>query len=212
MEYYAAVSAIDWNVGRLLEVLKANGTEHNTLVIFSADHGDTFGKRPGTSLPSPKTVCYDDSAKVPLMMRWPAGLPRALTYRGGVSSVDIMPTILEAAGVPIPSRVQGRSRIREIQTNDLGWKEPVFMENITHTPIADGKIAVERAVRTERWKLILRDHPRHELYDMQADPGEANDLFARPEYAATIRELAGLIQDWGRRLGDRVAVELAGKV
>ena len=213
MEYYAAVSAIDWNVGRLLAALKETGREEDMLVIFTSDHGDTFGKRPGSSLGAPKTVCYDDSAKVPLIMRWPSRFPRGIEYRGGVSVADLMPTILDAAGVPIPSRVQGRSRIPDIQKGDTGWREPVFMENVTGAPIPiGGKPALERAVRTQRWKLILRDHPRNELYDITADPAEKNDLFLYPDFVPEIKELSRLIHDWGERLDDPVAVELSRKL
>lgn len=211
MEYFAAVSAIDWNVGRLIEVLRTTGQEKDTLVIFTSDHGDTFARRPGSSDVARKTVSYDDSAKIPLIMLWPAKLPRMVEYRGGVSGVDIMPTILDAAGIPIPSRVQGRSRIPETLRGDTGWKEPVFIENIPHEPL-EGKRVVERAVRTDRWKLILRDHPRNELYDLVADPGEKNDLFLYPEFAPKIKELARLMQDWGNRLNDQVAVVLTQKL
>ena len=211
MEYYAAVSAIDWNVGRVMEALRMAGQEKDTLVIFTSDHGDTFGKRPGSSDVARKTVSYDDSAKVAWLMRWPARLPRGMEYQGGVSGADLMPTILDAAGIAIPERVQGRSRIPNIEKGDVGWKEPVFMENIPHEPL-EGQRVVERAVRTERWKLILRDHSRSELYDMAADPAEKQDLFLYPEFAAQVKELGRLILDWGQRCDDPASVELAQKI
>ncbi len=163
MEYYAAASAVDWNVGRLLARLKSLGLEENTLVSFTADHGETFGKRLGSGN---KTVSYEESAKVPLLVRWPARLPRGLTYEGGVCTVDLMPTILEAARLPIPARVQGRSRLVEIEKKQTGWKAPVFLQNITQR-LVDGRPAIERAVRTKEWKLIIRSHPRNELYNLE---------------------------------------------
>jgi arylsulfatase A-like enzyme len=89
-------------------------------------------------------------------MRWPGHLP-AVEYRGGVTTLDLMPTILEAAGLPVPQRCQGHGRIADVRAGRLGWREPVFLENITQE--IDGKRAIERAVRTENWKLILRDRP-----------------------------------------------------
>jgi len=205
--YWGAVTAVDRDLGLVLATLKQLGLERNTFVSFTADHGETFGQRLGSA---DKTVSYDDSAKVPLLLRWPAGMPGGLVYEGGVSTVDLMPTILAAAGLPIPARVQGRSRLEEIRRHDLGWKAPVFLENITQKDV-DGKPAIERAVRTPEWKLILRDHPRDELYDLVRDPGERTDLMKRPEQKARIRQLAELILHWGEKTNDPVAVRLAGK-
>jgi arylsulfatase A-like enzyme len=202
--YYGAVTAVDLDVGRVLDKLAALKLDDSTFVSFTADHGETFAQRPGSQA---KTVCYEESAKVPLLLRWPGKLPAAV-YQGGMTTLDLMPMILEAAGVATPDRCQGQSRLGDVRAGRLGWKEPVFLQNITQYPI-EGKPAIERAVRTERWKLILRDHPRSELYDIEADPGERNDLFAREP--GRVKELAALIANWGARVGDTVAAEMAAK-
>jgi arylsulfatase A-like enzyme len=119
-----------------------------------------------------------------------------------------MPTMLEAAGLPTPERGQGDSRLGEIRRRDLGWKSPVFIENITQKDV-DGKPAIERAMRTPGWKLILRDHPNDELYDLARDPGEHTDLLNRPEQKTRVRELARLIFQWGEKTNDPVAMRLA---
>jgi N-acetylglucosamine-6-sulfatase len=203
--YYGAVTAVDRDLGLLLAKLKDLGLERDTLVSFTADHGETFGQRLGSAN---KTVSYDDSAKVPLLLRWPAGMPGGLVYEGGVTTLDLMPTMLEAAGLPIPQRVQGHSRLGEIRRRELGWKGAVFIENITQKDV-DGKPAIERAVRTPDWKLILRDHPNDELYDLAHDPGERTDLLNRPEQKTRVRELARLIFQWGEKTSDPVAMRLA---
>ena len=98
----------------------------------------------------------------------------------------------------------------ETQSGRTGWKEPAFLENVTGTEVQEPstfKPSIERAVRTEHWKLILRDQPRSELYDLEKNPAERNDLFAgAPD---TVKQLAGLILDWGNKTGDPVAVKLA---
>jgi choline-sulfatase len=205
-DYYGAVTAVDWNVGRLLDKLNGLKMDGRTFVSFTADHGETFGERLGSTN---KTVSYDDSAKVPLLMRWPGHIPPGVDYRGGVTTLDLMPSILEAAGIPLPSRLEGFSRLEEVRSGRTGWNQPVFLENITDKVVQGppDRQAVERAVRTERWKLILRDHPRSELYDIQADPGEKNDLFSREP--AKVKELAQLILNWGEKMGDDIAVKLA---
>jgi arylsulfatase A-like enzyme len=133
-----------------------------------------------------------------------------VVYEGGVTTLDLMPTMLEAAGIPIPARVEGLSRIQEIRDRNLGWKAPVFLENITQN-VVEGKHAIERAVRTPEWKLILRDHPRDELYNIKSDPDEKNDLFDNPNQRARIQDLAKLIKGWGEKTKDLVAVKLASR-
>jgi arylsulfatase A-like enzyme len=203
--YYGAVTAVDTDFGRVIDKLAALGLDQKTFVSFTADHGETFGGRPGSQ---DKTVCYEESARVPFLMRWPGHIPAGTRYQGGVTTLDLMPSILEAAGIKVPARAQGRSRLGEIRSGRTGWKEPVFLENITQLNV-DGKPSIERAVRTERWKLILRDHPRCELYDLEKDPAEQSDLFAAQP--AKVKELSRLILNWGEKLKDPVAVEMARK-
>ena len=204
-DYYGAVTAVDTDLGRVLDKLQALGLEDRTFVSFTADHGETFGLRPGSQN---KTVCYEESARVPFLLRWPGRIPAGVKYQGGVTTLDLMPSMLTAAGIALPARLEGHSRLDDIQARRTGWREPVFLENITQKDV-DGKPSIERAVRTERWKLILRDHPRSELYDLASDPGEQNDLFRREP--AKVKELARLILDWGRKLKDPVAVDFARK-
>ena len=203
--YWGAVTAVDRDLGLLLAKLKALGLERNTFVSFTADHGETFGRRPGSQN---KTVCYEESAKVPLLLRWPAGMPGGLVYEGGMTTLDLMPTMLEAAGLPVPARVQGHSRLGEIRRRELGWKAPVFLENITQKEI-DGKVAIERAVRTREWKLILRDHPQDELYDLAHDPEERSNLIGAANQRERVRELARLILAWSGKTSDPVGAALA---
>ena len=205
-DYYGAVTAVDTAIGRVLDRLNSLGLESRTFVSFTADHGETFGRRPGSQN---KTVCYEESARVPLLMRWPGQIPAGVKFEGGVTTLDLMPSILEAAGLKAPARLEGRSRIGEIKSGRTGWTEPVFLENITQKDV-DSKPSIERAVRTERWKLILRDHPRCELYDLRADPAERDDLFSREP--AKVKELARLILKWGEKTKDPVAIEFAGKL
>jgi arylsulfatase A-like enzyme len=204
-EYYGAVTAVDADIGRVLDKLKALGLEDKTFVSFTADHGETFGQRAGSQN---KTVCYEESARIPLLMRWPGHIPSGVTYQGGVTSLDLMPSILTAAGIKLPRRLEGHSRLEDIRAGRTGWTEPVFLENITQKDV-EGKPSIERAVRTGRWKLILRDHPKCELYDLETDPAERQDLFA--SQPAKVKELARLIERWGEKLKDPVAVELARK-
>ena len=205
--YWGGVTAVDHDLGQVLAKLKELGLDRNTFVSFTADHGETFGLRLGSQN---KTVSYDDSAKVPLLLRWPEGMPGGLVDEGGVTTIDLMPTMLQAAGLAVPERLQGQSRLKEIRARDLGWKAPVFLENITQY-VVEGKPAIERAVRTAEWKLILRDHPRDELYNLTKDPAEKDDLLHDPGEKARIRDMARLLRDWGEKTNDPVAIQLASR-
>ena len=205
--YWGGVTAVDHDLGQVLAKLKEMGLERNTFVSFTADHGETFGLRLGSQ---DKTVSYDDSAKVPLLLRWPEQIPGGLVYEGGMTTLDLMPTMLQAAALPIPERVQGQSRMKEIRARDLGWKGPVFLENITQNDV-EGKPAIERAIRTPEWKLILRDHPRDELYNLKSDPEEKNDLIHNPDQKVRIRDLARMVRDWGEKMNDPVATQLGSR-
>jgi len=211
VDYYAACSAIDWNVGRLLDKLDQLGLTRDTMVIFTSEHGETFGKRP---LSTNKRVGYEESARVPMLVRYPAMLPPGVVYQGGVSTIDLMPTMLAAAGLKVPERVEGISRIPRILKRDTGWKEPVFTQNITQPKLMDGPHH-ERMVRLREWKLILRKlrNPNapnmDELYDLNADPGERRNRIAEGATKPKTRELAGLMLAWGNKIGDGLAVKLA---
>ena len=127
MEYYAACTALDSYIQRLLDKLDEIGQSDNTMVVFTSDHGDDFGGRP---LSSNKRVGYEESARIPMIVRYPPLIRAGSVYEGGVTTLDLMPMMLEAAGLPIPERLEGKSRIGEIEAGDLGWKEPVFQQNV----------------------------------------------------------------------------------
>ena len=210
MEYYASCSALDSYIGRLLEKLEDLELAENTMVVFTSDHGEAFRKRP---LSSNKRVGYEESARVPMIVRYPAELPAGVVYEGGASTLDLMPTMLEAAGLAIPERLEGQSRISEILAGDLGWKEPVFQQNRTQ-PGIDGGPHDERMVRLGEWKLIVRrfNRPRmprmDELYNLLSDPDEQTNVISDPVNGARVKELAGMLAAWGRDINDQVAVQL----
>ncbi|MBI3280484.1 MAG: sulfatase-like hydrolase/transferase [Acidobacteria bacterium] len=212
MEYYAAASNVSWNIGRLREQLSKLGLDRRTCVVFSTDHGETFGRRPGSKN---KRVCYDDSARIPLLMSLPGRLAAGLAWRSGVSNVDIMPTLLGIAGLKPVRSADGRNLFPRILAREDRWTGPVVIQNITQ-PLPDGATAVERAIRTERWKLIIKQpvsRPReyvYELYDMNSDPGESRNLFDAG-HARTAGYLANELAAWASRFRDPLAAAFAAE-
>ena len=216
-EYYATVSNLDWNVGRVLDVIRKRGSLDDTLVILTSDHGRPWTERPGTT--EGIGIGYEDVIRVPMILRYPKMLPSAKRWNAGVTTADLMPTILEAANISLSQGViadeatpalHSRSLIRELHGEDR-WTRPVVVQNIPQKGI-DGSYYDERVLRTEWHKLILRRFEIRpqlrpgELYDLRTDPKESANLYA--ERTNLVKDLAGQLAEWGEAHQDTVAVEL----
>ncbi len=174
--YYGCVKRIDECFGRMLDALKSLGLDDDTIVIFTSDHGCHFKTRNDEY----KRSCHDASIRVPTAITGP-GFERGGQVREMVSLIDLPPTILDAAGVDVPSEMHGRSLLPLVNRQTTDWPEEVFVQ------ISES--CVGRAIRTERWKysVVAPDaHPftdggadvyvEDALYDTHADPYEQNNL------------------------------------
>ncbi len=216
--YNGAVANLDWNIGRMVDTLKRRNLLDNTLIIVTTEHGRNWSPRPGTV----EGICtsYEETARIPLLVRYPKLLPAGRVWKPGVTLCDLAPTILEAAGVQAVvggivdagagSPFQGRSLIARVREGREVWR-PVVIENIPQAAI-DGSLFEERAVRTERHKMIVRRFDNRpelrpgEIYDLQADPGETRNLWSsRRDLRA---ELGEQMAAWGAEYQDPVSVEL----
>ena len=216
--YYGSVSALDWNVGRILDKLREKDVLDDTMIIFTTEHGRAWTERPG----SVEGMCtsYDDAARIPLMIRYPKRLPSGKVWQSGVSSVDIMPTILDAAGiVPIMGAygndfrpvLHGRSLLREVNEGRDNWSRPIMIQNVPQRAI-DNALYEERGLRSEQFKIILRKYGVRpvrrpgELYDMKADPSETRNIWDSSR--STVKEMASKVRDWGEEHDDDLSIEL----
>ena len=213
--YYAAVSALDSYVGRLRACLEEEGLAEDTLVIFLSDHGETFDLDPRKPH---KCVCHDTALRVPMLMCGAGVEGHGRRVHLAVGIEDLGPTILDAAGVAVPDRYHGRSLL-EAQREPSDWRDAHFAQNdliLVRTP--------QRAIRTERWKLILSMDEAHELYDLNVDPEELLNVYATPrehfhceyehfpDHRPQIEALTRRILTRAKEVGDDVGVSLAGRV
>ena len=164
-------------------------------------------------------TAYEEAVRVPLIIRHPKLFPAGRVWNSGVSHVDLMPTILEAAGIRTTfsmlnrtfPQIQGTSLIPRVQSGRDEWRDPVVIENVPQMAI-DGGLYDERAIRHERHKLILRKFENRpvlrpgELYDLKSDPGETKNLYSSKADAR--KSLARSLAGWGRRSEDPLAIEL----
>ncbi|MDE1176335.1 MAG: sulfatase-like hydrolase/transferase [Edaphobacter sp.] len=172
--YYAMIEQVDTDMGRMMHALEESGQADNTIVIFMSDHGEMLGDH-GMYLKGP--YFYDCLTRVPLIVRWPGHFKQGLKVDALVELVDIAPTLVEAAGIPVPSGMQGRSLMPLLTGQTTQHRDSVYMEYF------DANATYEippmlTSVRTDKWKLNYCDKPRTgELYDLEKDPGEFNNLW-----------------------------------
>lgn len=186
-EYDAEIHYADRQIGRLLEHLHANGLYDETLVTVTADHGEEFGEH---GLYQEHWSTHDGTQHVPLVVKPPASEPVDQGTRSQlVTNVDLAPTLVDYAGLDAPAQWQGRSLRPLIAGASSDWRDHVVFDH--------GLYTAQRAVRTDRWKLIRTYHPgmwesvvpEVGLYDMDADPWEQTDVTDdHPEVVSALTE------------------------
>ena len=201
--YNQAVSHLDEQIGRLLTALRETGLAERTVVVLLGDNGYMMGERgvggPG-SLANGKQVPYESSLRVPFMMVGP-GLPEGLVSNLPVSSLDLPPTLLSLAGVPVPGSWPGRDLMAALAGKlEVG---EAFTEWSDEKSEKFGNLAY-RVVRTPAHKLIVWKDPARgdELYDLSTDPAEAHNLIADPAAQEVLRDLRSRLSVWMRRNED----------
>jgi arylsulfatase A-like enzyme len=201
--YDEAVSHLDEQLGRVLAALRETGLAERTIVVLLGDNGYMMGER-GLGGPDSgadgKQVPYESSLRVPFLMLGP-GLPKALASDLPVSSMDLPPTLLSLAGVPVPDTWPGRDLRAALEGKiDIG---EAFAEWSDEKSEKFGGLAY-RVVRTPTHKLIVWKDPAkgEELYDLKADPAEAHNLIAEPGAQAVLGDLRGRLRAWMERNHD----------
>jgi arylsulfatase len=190
--YAANVTMIDQQIGRILQTLDARGYLENALVVFTSDHADALGDHGHIQ----KWTMYDSVVRVPLIF-WSKNLPIAPGQRDElVQMFDIAPTILETAGLPIPSDFEARSLCGAL-TNDPQHqpREAVYAE-LARDHIQTGSEFILMR-RDRQWKIVLYlDDSYGELYDLQADPGETTNLWTTDAVSGLRDELSATCLRW----------------
>lgn len=181
--YYGAVSFLDEQIGRILEALDRRGWLDETLILFTADHGDMTGDHHLWR----KSYAYEASARIPMLMRWPKGLidaPRGHVSGKAVELRDILPTCLAAAGAAVPEAVEGRSLLDAVTGQGDPWREYVDLEHdICYSPANHWS-----ALTDGRMKYIFHARDGEEqLFNLEEDPGEERDLAGEAVYTEALR-------------------------
>lgn len=186
--YYRMIEMVDAEIGRLLDALDDSGEAANTVVVFTADHGEGRGRHQLVT----KNFLYDEAAKVPLVIRAAGRVPAGRVDREHlVSGMDILPTLCDFGGVKTPPNVRGLS-LRPVLEDKAGPSHEFVAAEVTRTG---------RMIRTRRYKYITYiNDPVEQLFDMQADSGETKNLAGSSAHASALAEHRKLLAQWQRGL------------
>ena len=192
LSYFRCLTAADESLGRILRVLDELRLAEGTMVVFAGDNGYYMGEHRELG---DKRSAYDESLRIPLLVRYPPLGLRDATIDGMVLNIDLAPTLLDYAGAGIPDRMQGRSWRPLFEGRRSGWRKAFFYDYFYERGFRTPAVT---AVRTETAKLIR--YPGHEewteLFDLMVDPYETKNLFGEPDQRALRLELEA---EYGRQ-------------
>lgn len=181
--YYASVSFMDAQVGKILQTLKEEGLEENTIVVFASDHGFHLGEHDFWM----KVSLHEESVQVPFLIKAPG--MKAGTSLSFTELVDLYPTLVDLVGGKIPGNIQGKSLVPVLKDTQAQVRDMAF--SVTQ----NGNTYL---VRTDRWAYIQYDEDAKsgmELFDMYQDPKQFTNLAGLPEYADTLAEMQQRLRD-----------------
>jgi arylsulfatase A-like enzyme len=197
--YYAHCSALDACIGKLQQAIQEAGLEEDTVFVFTSDHGDMLGSHGLWEKQWP----YDESAHVPFLLKYPALYRSGSTVDMPFSTPDIMPTLLELCGIPVPPNVQGRSRAPVLHGAPQDDEAALIANYHPFGQWPRSRGGREwRGVRTERYTYVRDLNGPWLLFDNQADPYQMNNLVNRPEQAGVQAELDAALQERLKETGD----------
>ncbi len=199
--YWGYCGYLDQQIGKVAVALKETGQWDNTLVVFTSDHGDMVGAH--GMIWKLDTCGYEELFKVPAIIKIPAMKNRGFRTNVLAGTIDLLPTILEAAGIPLPQRIDGQSLLPVIGDKTDLHREIVFSDVMNQSIVC----------RNERYKFVLnwRERDLDELYDLQSDPGEMKNLAYDDDSQDVVRIMKHQILQWAKETGHRYADLIARK-
>jgi arylsulfatase A-like enzyme len=212
--YMANITLVDNMVGTINQAIKDAGIEDNTIVVFTSEHGDMMGDHGMLE----KRSMFEESARVPLLMKVPWLSKGNQVIEGSVGHIDLVPTLLDLIGQEVPNHLQGKSLKPVLEgESDLSENDVFISWNGYDNNIPDrflGDIRINRMLRLpwrtvvtpDRWKLALCAGDQCELYDLNDDPYEQNNLFNDPDQQDRVRDMAARIRVWQVQTGDTAPI------
>lgn len=198
-DYYAGIVAADENAGRMFQALTDMGKLDDTVIMFSADHGFFLGEWRKYD----KRFMHEPSIRTPMLVRYPRMIRAGSDADQMVLNLDIAPTLLELAGLKIPSSMQGQSMVPILKGEEpRNWRKDWLYEYYEYP--GPHNVRKNRGVRTERYKFIHYYEPpeEFELYDLHDDPGELRNLYGDPRHASLAADLRRRLEELRKETDD----------
>lgn len=212
-DYLRCIQSVDDNVGRVLDYLDAEGLAGNTVVIYTSDQGFFLGDHGMFD----KRLMYEESLRMPFLMRYPKEIKPGSVNRDIILNIDFAPTFLDYAQRAMPAEMQGRSFRQNVEGyKPKNWRTAMYYRYWMHND-NDHHVPAHYGIRTERWKLIYYYNqplgmtgsfannmpPEWELFDMKNDPREMHNLYSDPKHAQLIEHLKQQMAKLQREAGDK---------
>ena len=197
-DYLRCVRGLDDAIGRMLDYLDQNGLSENTIVIYTSDQGFYLGEHGWFD----KRFMYEESFRMPFVVRWPGKIKPGTINKDLLMNVDIAPTLLEAAGIPVPADIQGKSfaagSLQRTAVYYHYYEFPYWHHVQPHY-----------GIRTDRYKLIhfYYSMDEWELFDLEKDPHELRNLINDPEYANVVKQMKIQLEEEQKKYGDTMSLQ-----
>lgn len=202
-DYLRTVASVDESMGRLLDYLDRSGRAEDTAVVYTTDNGFFLGEHGWYD----KRFMYEESIRIPLLVRYPRAVEPGTTVRESALNLDFAPTFLDLAGVDAPGRMQGRSLLPLLDGTAGSWRDGWYYHYYEYP--GPHRVRPHYGVRTGRYKLIrYYTVDEWELFDLRKDPHEMNSVHGAPAYADVRRRLTGRLRELRRRVGDDTGPEV----
>ena len=196
--YYAMIANVDWNFGRLLKAIDGAGIRDNTIVVFTADHGEMMGAQGRRA----KNIFYEEAVRVPFLMRWPGRIPAGATSDACLNTPDIMPTVLGMARLPIPKKVEGENLSHCAFGQSGPEPEAALMENTGACAVWEDGYEW-RALRSKQYTYAIYRKDRKELlFDNLKDPYQMQNLADSSAHGQTMDHFRELLKIRMKELDD----------
>ncbi len=197
-DYLGCVQSVDDNVGRVLDWVDSHQLRENTLIIYTSDQGFFLGDHGMYD----KRFMYEESIRMPFLVRWPAGIAKRGTNDRLINNCDFAPTFLQVAGVPIPSDIQGRSLLPLFAgEKPSDWRTSLYYRYY-HDP-GHHDTRAHLGVRTDRYKLIhFWKKDQWECFDLKKDPYELKNIYSQPKAQPVVAQLKSELARLKQTLGD----------
>ena len=211
-DYLRCVASIDDNVGKLIDYLQKEGIEDNTIVIYTSDQGFFLGDHGWYD----KRFMYEESLRMPFLVQYPKKIRKNSVQKNMALNVDFAPTFLEYANLEVPVEMQGNSLMPLFEEEvPVGWQTSMYYRYWEHLS-EPHRVGAHFGLRTDRYKLIhyygealgssgainVSKEPEWELFDLEVDPGELNNIYNNPNNIELTKELKRELYSLKEKVGD----------